>query len=177
MNPFATLGLEPRLEISEEQLREAFREAGKRDHPDAGGTGEEFSKLQESFSLLSSPSRRLRAWLEAQDRHGEERGAISGELVDLFGKVGAALQQSDTVIKRRESARSTLAKAMLEPAGQAALEALEAVLDEVSGLIRGLEEEFPLIEAGGGDPWRTARDLGFLERWRSELKNRFAGLW
>jgi curved DNA-binding protein CbpA len=177
MNPFATLGLEPRLAISEEELRAAFREAGKRDHPDAGGSGDDFSKVQEAFTRLSSPSKRLRAWLQAKGLTGDERGSISPGLVDLFGKVGTVLQQADAVTKRRESALSALAKAMLEPAVQQAREGLESALDNVAAATAAEETQFPAIEAGEGDPWRTARDLAFLEKWQAELKSRFASLW
>jgi curved DNA-binding protein CbpA len=177
MDPFAILGLEPRLAISEEELRAAFREAGKRDHPDAGGSGEDFSKVQEAFSQLSRPSKRLRAWLAAKGLTGDERGAISPGLVDLFGRVGTILQQADAVTKRRESTLSVLAKAMLEPAVQQAREALESALEEVAAATTAEEAQFPAIEAGAGDPWRTARDLAFLEKWQAELKSRFSGLW
>ncbi len=177
MDPFARLGLAPRLAIPEAELREAFRAAGKLGHPDAGGSGEDFAKLQEAFARLLSPSKRLRAWLEVRGIEGDERGAISAELVDLFGKVGAALQQADAATKRRESALSTLAKAMLEPAVQVAREALETALDDVAAVIGVLEQGFPSIESGAGDPWRSARDLAFLEKWQAELKSRFAGLW
>ncbi|MCW1887399.1 DnaJ domain-containing protein [Luteolibacter flavescens] len=177
MNPFATLGLEPRLAISEEELRAAFREAGKREHPDAGGSGEDFARVQEAFALLSRPSKRLRAWLAAKEISGDERGSISPGLVDLFGKVGTTLQQADAVTKRREAALSTLAKAMLEPAVQQARESLEAALDEVAAALAAEEAHFAAIEGGHGDPWRTARDLAFLEKWQAELKSRFASLW
>jgi curved DNA-binding protein CbpA len=177
MDPFARLGLERRLAISEEELREAFRAAGKRDHPDAGGTGEDFTALQEAYVRLCSPAKRLRAWLEARGVTGEERGAISPALLDLFSKVGAALQTADEVAKRRSAALSALTKAMLEPAGQAAREKLEAALAEVAAAMRIQEDAFPQIEAGGGDPWLVARDLAFLEKWQAELKARFAGLW
>ncbi len=177
MDPFARLGLEKRLAISEEELREAFRAAGKRDHPDAGGTGENFRALQEAYARLSSPAKRLRAWLEANGVTGEERGAISPELLDLFSKVGAALQTADDVAKRRAAALSTLAKAMLEPAVQAAREKLEEALAELALAFQAQEAAFPQIESGGGDPWRIARDLAFLEKWQAELKARFAGLW
>ena len=177
MNPFERLGLEKRLTISEAELREAFRNAGKSGHPDAGGSGDEFSLLQEAFVRLSSPSRRLRCWLEAKGLTGEERGAISPALLDLFSIVGAALQQADAVTKRREAALSALAKAMLEPAVQQAREALEAALDQVSAALQPEEARFPDLEAGHGDPWLVARDLAFLEKWQAELKSRFAGLW
>lgn len=177
MNPFERLGLEKRLTFSEAELREAFRSAGKSGHPDAGGSGEEFAQLQDAFARLSSPSRRLRCWLEAKGLTGEDRGAISPALLDLFGLVGNALQQADAVTKRREAALSALAKAMLEPAVQQAREALEAALDQVAAALQTEEARFPDLEAGHGDPWLVARDLAFLEKWQAELKSRFAGLW
>lgn len=177
MDPFTRLGLEQRLTFSEAELREAFRAASKSGHPDAGGSGDEFALLQDAFARLSSPSRRLRCWLEAKGLTGEERGAISPALLDLFGLVGTALQQADGVTKRREAALSALAKAMLEPAVQQAREALEAALEPVATAIQAEEAHFPDLEAGHGDPWPVARDLAFLEKWQAELKSRFAGLW
>lgn len=177
MDPFARLGLEQRLTLSEAELREAFRAAGKSGHPDAGGSGDEFALLQDAFARLSSPARRLRCWLDAKGLSGDERGAISPALLDLFGTVGSALQQADAAAKRREAALSALAKAMLEPAVQQAREALEAALAPVTAAIRSEEARFPDLEAGRGDPWRAARDLAFLEKWQAELKARFAGLW
>ena len=177
MDPFERLGLEKRLVFREDELREAFRSAGKRDHPDAGGSGDAFSALQESFARLCSPSRRLRAWMECRGITGEERGAISPQLLDLFAKVGAALQKADSVTKRRETAQSNLAKALLEPEVQAAREALEEALEEVAGAVTGEEARFPAIEEGKGDPALASRNLAFLEKWQAELKARFAGLW
>jgi DnaJ-class molecular chaperone len=177
MDPFTRLGLPRRLAISESELREAFRIAGKSDHPDAGGSGEQFTALQEAFALLSRPSKRLRVWLECEGLTGEERGAISPQLLDLFSAVGTALQQADDITRRRSAALSNLAKAMLEPAVQAAREKLEASLEEVALAIQVQETAFPLIESGQGDPWLIARDLAFLEKWQAELKSRFSGLW
>ena len=45
MDAFELLGVPRRLEVSEGELRAAFREAGKRVHPDAGGCEAEFAKL------------------------------------------------------------------------------------------------------------------------------------
>lgn len=177
MDPFQQLGLEPRLAISEAELREAFRQSGKSAHPDAGGSGDGFAQLQQAFARLASPARRLRSWLEARGMTGDERGAISPALLDLFGRVGTALQQADGVAKRRDSALSALAKAMLEPAVQQAREALEDALAPVAAAIQAEEARFPELEAGQGDPWRTARDLAFLEKWQAELKARYAALW
>jgi curved DNA-binding protein CbpA len=177
MDPFERLGLEKRLAISEDELREAFRAAGRREHPDAGGSGDGFTSVQEAFKLLSSSSRRLKAWMACKGISGDERGAISPGLLDLFAKVGAALQKAEDVTKRREAAQSALAKALLEHQVQLAREGLESALEEVAGAITKEEERFPEIEADAGDPAMVSRDLAFLEKWQAELKARFAGLW
>ena len=177
MNPFERLGLERRLAICGDELREAFRAAGKQEHPDAGGSGEGFTAVQEAFKLLSSPSRRLKAWMAAEGIEGNDRGAISPQLLDLFAKVGAALQKADGVTKKREGAQSVLAKSLLEPEVQLAREDLEAALEDVAGTVEKEEESFAQIEAGEGDPSLVSRNLAFLEKWQAELKARFAGLW
>ncbi len=177
MDPFERLGLEKRLAISEEDLREAFRTAGKREHPDAGGSGGDFAAVQEAYARLSRPSRRLRAWMECRGITGEERGSISPRLLDLFAKVGAALQQAGETAKRREEAKSNLAKALLEPAVQAARESLEEALAGVAAAIGAEESRFPAIEDGEDDPALVSRNLAFLEKWQAELKGRFAALW
>ncbi|WP_193210878.1 J domain-containing protein [Luteolibacter marinus] len=177
MDPFERLGLERRLALSEEELREAFRTAGKQGHPDAGGSGEDFALLQQAYRQLSRPSGRLRAWLSARGIPGEDRGAISPRLLDLFGTVGAVLQRADAVAKKRGESHSALAKAMLEPEVQETREALEACLGEVAAALQDEETAFPEIEAGDGDPWLTVRNLAFLEKWQGELKARFSALW
>ena len=87
------------------------------------------------------------------------------------------MQEADEVTRRRSAAQSALAMAMLEPAVQAVREKLEDALADVATAMAAQEANFPAIEAGHGDPWLTARDLAFLEKWQAELKARFAGLW
>src|SRR5688500_14192139 len=105
MDAFELLGLPRRLEISENELRAAFREAGKRVHPDAGGSEAEVAKLQEAFLTLASPSRRLKHWLALTGQAGDDRGAIAPELMELFGKVGDVLQRADALVRKRDEAK------------------------------------------------------------------------
>lgn len=179
-NAFQTLGLEPRLVIPEEVIREAYREAGKRTHPDAGGGEGEFAALREAFAVVSSPSRRLKHWLELRGAPVEVRGAIDDSLMDFFSEVGAVTQQAETVIRKREEAQSALVRAMLEQETQLSRESVERAISKVEAMIdreclafRDYEaSETPGIDAAS----KTARSLAFLEKWRTGLRACFSRL-
>jgi curved DNA-binding protein CbpA len=179
MDAFELLGLPRKLEFSENELRAAFREAGKRVHPDAGGCEAEFAKLQEAFLTLASPSRRLKHWLALTGRPGDDRGAITPGLMELFGKVGEVLQRADAVVRKRDEAKSALARAMLEGETHVCREAVEAMIAEVETTIAGESSAFPKIEAGEATPEQAGqivRNLAFLEKWRANLRERFSRL-
>jgi len=179
MDAFELLGLPRKLEFSENELRAAFREAGKRVHPDAGGSEAEFAKLQEAFLTLTSPSRRLKHWLALTGRAGDDRGAISPGLMELFGKVGDVLQRADALARKRDEAKSALARALLEGETHVCREAVETMIDQVETAITGESSFFPQIEAGETPPehaGQIVRNLAFLEKWRANLRGRFARL-
>ena len=179
MDAFELLGLPRRLEISENELRAAFREAGKRVHPDAGGSEAEFAKLQEAFLTLASPSRRLKHWLALTGQAGDDRGAIAPGLMELFGKVGDVLQRADALVRKRDEAKSALARALLEGETHVCREAVESMIDDVETAIAGESSVFPQIETGETTPEQAGqivRNLAFLEKWRANLRERFARL-
>jgi curved DNA-binding protein CbpA len=179
MDAFQFLSLPRRLDLSEEELRSAFREAGKRLHPDAGGSEADFSKLQEAFGLLSSPSRRLKHWLALQEIPGDERGSISAGIMDLFGEVGTVLQRGDSLSRKRTEARSALARAMLESETQSCREEVERMIAIVDGKIAEQTAAFTNFDPGtlaSEVAWTTVRDLAFLEKWRAKLRECFSGL-
>lgn len=178
MDAFEALGVARRLTFSEEELREAFREAGKHAHPDAGGREADFARVQEAFRTLFRPSSRLKHWLVLQDVEGDERGAISGELMDLFGEVGTVLQRADALSRKRAETRSALALALLESGTQACREEIEAMIARVDARIAEQTAAFPSIEAAAdpADAWERVRNLAFLEKWRANLQEKFARL-
>lgn len=180
MDAFQTLGIERRLVVSEERLREAFREAGKQVHPDAGGGDGEFAGLREAFAVVSSPSRRLRHWLELCGTPGEVRGVIDPTLMDFFAEVGAVTQWAEAVIRKRDEARSALVRAMLEDEGQACREAVEAAICKVEAMVQRECEVFLEIEGAVeldvAFASQVARNLAFLEKWRGGLRACFSRL-
>lgn len=179
-NAFEILGTEPRLVLTDETLRDLFREAGKQAHPDAGGREGEFAALREAFGIISSPSRRLRHWLELRGTPGDVRGSIEGSLMEVFSEVGAVTQQAESCIRKREEAKSVLVRAMLEGETQVCREAVETAIAKVESLIDrecGSFQEWensaePDIEAIS----KAARNLAFLEKWRAGLRGCYARL-
>lgn len=173
-NAFELLGLEARLSLDEAELREAFREAGKKLHPDAGGDPADFERLRAAVETLSSPGRRLIHWLECHGRKVDTRGTVDTRLMDLFGVVGEATRRAAEIARKRSTARSALALAMLEGGTQECLESLESAIRQVDGEIDRECGLFPAIESGGIDDPETmarcARNLLFLEKWRATLR-------
>ena len=180
INAFEKLGVEPGLAFSEESLREAFRVAGKLVHPDAGGGEGEFAALREAFAVISSPSRRLRHWLELRGTPADDRGSIDDSLMDLFAAVGAVTQQVDAVVRKREEAKSALVRALLEGETQLCREAVERSITRVEMLIARECAAFPDYEASleldVDAVSKVSRNLAFLEKWRAGLRACFGRL-
>lgn len=179
-NSYQLLSLEPALVISEDALRDAWREAGKRTHPDAGGTDDGFAELRDAFARLISPSRRLMHWLELRGTPGDIRGSIASGLMDLFSEVGAASNRAEEIIRKREAAQSSLVKAMLEGETQLSREAVELAIASVEAAIAEEMKAFSIYQAMQQPDIevasRTARNLAFLEKWRAGLRGCYARL-
>ena len=179
-NAFETLGIEPRLVMDAENLRDAFREAGRTAHPDAGGAEEAFAALNAAFEILSSPSRRLRHWLELRGLAVETRGTVSPEIMDLFTQVGETSQRAEALVRRRDEAKSALGRALLERETQACREDVERTIALLETAIGRECAVFPDFENAATPDLAAAaasvRNLAFLEKWRSGLRSMFSRL-
>jgi hypothetical protein len=171
MDAFALLRLPRDLSFDEAQVREAYRTVSKETQDEA-----EQAAVTAAYQTLRSPSARLRHWLEISGREGSVRGTIDGELLDWFGGVGATLQSADELLRRREQCQTALAKAMMEGelhAGRARIEEWQARLQEA---LRQKMAWFPAMVAGeisAEDAWTCVRDLGFIEKWQHQLRERY----
>lgn len=177
IDAFAELGLPRDLAIGPDQVREAFREAGKSRHPDAGGEAGDFARLQEAMAKLSDPGARLRHWLELEGIDGGMRGPLGDGLMDLFGQVGECLQAADALIRERQAASSALAKALLEGRVQKVRESLEAMQERIDAETESRCGDFAAVAGGEIDGWLIARELAFLGKWRAQIRERYGALW
>ena len=170
------MGLPDELCVDDATLREAFRAAGKRLHPDAGGSVEEFAKLQSAQRLFSRAGERLRAWLEERGVAGEVRGSLSAEVMDRFSMVAEVVQRSQLLAKESDACRSMLAKAMLEPRKQKCREEISSLQQQLTTLSTQRVGRFAAVAGGdvdGNSAWQMVRDLLFLEKWQAQLREEF----
>jgi hypothetical protein len=111
---------------------------------------------------------------------GEVRGSIDNSLMDLFAEVGAVTQLAESVIRKRDEAKSALVRALLEGETQVCREAVERAISQVEttiirecAMFQDLEDSAaPDVEAAA----KTARNLAFLEKWRAGLRAYFGRL-
>ncbi len=176
MNAFERLGLELRLDLSEGEIREAFRKRAADVHPDSGGDEEDFAKLQGAQEVLLSPAKRLKEWLAATGMEVDSRGQIGTGLMDLFQKVAEVGNAAEASIKLAASSQSSLAKALAEVKLMAERERVKALLGEIGGEIGVRVSVFPSIEVGEATPGKVMRDLVFLEKWQASLKSVYGRL-
>ncbi|WP_234044943.1 DnaJ domain-containing protein [Haloferula rosea] len=177
MDAFDCLGLERRLSLDDDEISAAFRAKGKLCHPDSGGSVAAFESLEAASQTLKDPGRRLKHWLELENRPGDLRGSVSSELMSLFTELGELLQQADALIREREAAGSALAKAMLEARTQSVRDGLEDITGKLDALVASRVAGFEAVESGAADGWEVARDLAFLSKWQGQVRERFASLW
>jgi hypothetical protein len=171
MDAFSLLGLPHDLSMDEGRVREAYRAASKEAGDEAAQAG-----ITAAYQLLRSPGGRLRHWLELKGMTGETRGVIDGELVDWFGQIGAVIQGTDELLRRRDQCQSALARAMMEKelqAGRMRIEEWQGRLREWLAQKSALFGAIQAGELGGAEAWMCVRDLGFIEKWQQQLRERY----
>ena len=184
MDFFKVLGLERRLCLDENEVKEFYHARSREEHPDVVGSSGDFEAVAEAYAVLRDPVRRLKHWLELEFPESEEkagRDLVSGERLELFGEVGAVLRKVDAVLKKKAACQTALGKAALageENARQQELSALGMRLGEMMdravaefGELDGLRESDRAgAEAGGRE---LARSMSYLAKWIEQVRERF----
>ncbi|MGC3989953.1 MAG: DnaJ domain-containing protein [Chthoniobacteraceae bacterium] len=183
VNFFAVLGEEPRVWLEAETLKEKFHRLGAVQHPDrAGGSSEQFSRLNEAYRVLSDPALRLRHFigLRFPDYAAQTSSATPADYADLFMEIGRLQQQLRQFRERETAAQSPLARALLisEKAGlrgrlQAALQSVLARREELHTELQKLDAtQPPLMDDPDLPPRLTAMAtrLTILGRWSGQLR-------
>lgn len=91
-NPFATLGLEPRADLTDDEVRAAWRRTASATHPDRddGGDPRQFADAAAAYTALRTRFGRGEAVADLGGPHPERRGSGRGRsVIDVMSAQGA----------------------------------------------------------------------------------------
>lgn len=182
---FALLGLPPRAALDEETLQSAYLSATRSAHPDqAGGDATLSADLNAALETLKSPVTRLKHLL---DRHSDtpwRAVPLDSALMSLFEKVGPLLQSAQAFLKKKQTATTALAKALLAGEEMRLREALEELGVQIEDAWQQMESQLApydiRIIAGDVTVWAELQAvqarLAYLFRWRTQIREALLGL-
>ena len=182
---FALLGEERRPWLDSERVKDTFHRLSRTEHPDQADVeaGADFARLNQAQATLRDPKARLRHLLELE--HPEVRltgpSNVPAGLADRFVSIHGLLRGSDALLKKKATAASALAKALLAREELTAHEKIERALEELATLLDAAEGELQSFDAR----WTTARPpdaadtllslyqrFSYLSRWTEQLRER-----
>jgi len=180
-NHFNALDLPEQAALEEEQIKEAFQALAATAHPDQGGDEATFKALNTAYQTLLNPTTRLRHLLETHDVSFDARGQVDSALMDQFMPVGDLIQRTDAHLRDLETAASALSKALLTPK---TMELQEAIEKQINSLDTLQSSQFESLANYSGENIQdcadaagtTARNLAFLDKWKAQLRERYAQL-
>ena len=171
---FALLDLPRNAHVDEALLRDRYHERVRVLIDPTTGGGEEGRMLHQVYEVLADPVQRLRHLLQlaAPGRQGGG-AALSGDLLEIFPKVGAALSRADGLLGRLLQTSSALGRAVLAVEEAEAQMTLQNVLATLSA--KWDEETSRLPQVAATDPEALESALGRLrviQKWKAEVQAR-----
>lgn len=170
MDAFAELGLPRSPLIDEAALERRFDALSRQHHPDAGGDPVAFARLAEARRLLATPAPRLRHLLELDFPGTPLAGGLPASLVDHFASLGPTLQAAQEFIRKKETATSVLARALLASEEMRHHERLEAAAAPLADSLAAVLDATRSWDGHAESLAAWARQAAFLERWQAEVR-------
>ncbi len=183
-NAFALLGLPRIAALDDEALQQAWLAASRSAHPDQpGGDAARAAEINSAYETLQAPEKRLKHLL---DLHAIpwRTVPIDEAMMSLFGKMGPALQSVAAFLKRKQTATSALAKALLAPEEMRLREQLEALgttLDaERTALLADLPSFDTRLSAGDSTALNDLQilqaRLAYFGKWQTQVREALLSL-
>ncbi len=181
VDSFQLFSLPRQAALDESALRDAYGALSREAHPDHGGSEEAASALNLAWDTLRTPERRLKHLLELGA--GEAARAwrtvpLDAEMMDLFMKLGAALDGSGKFLTKKAAANSALARALLANEEMLWREKLEEIGYEIEGRRQTMESTLPEWDARTPDEaaWKDLAALqarfAYLAKWQTQIRER-----
>ncbi|MCB1236075.1 MAG: hypothetical protein KDM91_13475 [Verrucomicrobiae bacterium] len=179
---FDALGLDRRLAVTADTVENAWHALSREAHPDAEtGDAATAATLNRAKATLAGAGSRLRHWLELSGVEPPRHGAVDGDLMELFARVGGILAEADAVLKQRAEATTALSKALLAEPAFAAQKATQDLLGRLQRERLAIEARFSEFDADAAagsfeNALAAAGRLGFLEKWEAQCRGRIVSL-
>ena len=176
---FQLLDLPRRADLDEGEIQDRHHAAIAESHPDKATNDaerEQFSErsasLNQAAQGLKNPVTRLRHLLELVAPGGRGDAGLDSGLMDLFSRVGSAVQSAEQVLAKKKEATTVLGQALLADEEAQVQEQLQAVLGEITqardALSFAVEEPVELRA--------LYTRLSFLEKWENQVQGKLLGL-
>lgn len=185
---FATLGLPRLAALDEEALKQAYTSRSRESHPDQEAGDEEHStELNTAFEILSAPEKRLKLLIELEADEAARAWKtipLDATMMGLFDKLAPFLHCIGDYTRKKQSATSALAKALLSGEEMKLRETAEERGTELTALREELEAELPDIDARRAavdagvvrDMQILQAKLAYLAKWQSQVREAFMAL-
>lgn len=186
---FSILGLPRRPWLDPAEIQARFLERSAQVHPDKSAletANAQFALLNTAQSTLKEPRARLLHLLALE---GLETGAhvqtVPAPILDLFPTVADLLRRSDRFLADKSKNTSPMLRAQFFAAGldwtdqlQSLLALIQQKIDSLCQQIRAADQRWstsdrPLLLR---ELEELSRSLGFLEKWRAQLRERIHAL-
>ncbi|MDZ4403440.1 hypothetical protein [Prosthecobacter sp.] len=183
-NAFALLGLPRVAALDAEALQQAWLAASRSAHPDQpGGDATRAAEINAAHETLQTPEKRLKHLLDLHQVPWRTV-PIDDAMMALFSELGPALQNVAAFLKRRQSAASALAKALLAPEEMRLREQLETLGTTLDEERTTLLEALPAFDArlSSGDTTALAdlqilqARLAYLGKWQTQVREALLSL-
>lgn len=183
-NAFAILGLPRIAALDEKALQKAWLAASRSAHPDQpGGDAAHAAEINNAYETLQAPEKRIKHLL---DLHAVPWRAIPIDeaMMSLFGQLGPALQSVAAFLKRKHTATSALAKALLAPDEMRLRENLETLGTTLDAERTALLADLPAFDSrlSAGDT-SALSDLQILQarlayfgKWQAQVREALLSL-
>ncbi len=184
---FAILALPRTASLDEEKLRHAYAEKSRTAHPDHGGNDVLAAETNAAFETLRAPEKRLKHLLEiaASETAKQWRTVpLDNAMMNLFSKLGAALEVSAKFVEKKSKAQSALAKALLVNEEMQQREALEQIGFEIERRRSELEQQLPALDVSlvnhDESVWPQVAAMrakfAYLSKWQTQVRERLLAL-
>lgn len=171
---FALLGLPRRALLDESELQAAWHQRSREAHPDQpGGSATLAAEVNTAYETLLAPEKRLKHLLELHEVPWRTI-PISAEIMTLFSHIGPQLQNAAALAKKKQTASSALAKALLAPEEMKLREALEDLGSQIEAK-RG--EVLASLADASLDQLQVAQaTLAYFAKWQGQIRESLLAL-